>query len=54
MFEMERNDIKEQREGDLEFIEAFTTEFKTRCGEKSVVTIKTDTSAEFVFIKLMD
>jgi hypothetical protein len=54
MFELERNDLKEQRDGDLEFIEAFTTEFKTRCGEKSVVTIKTDTSAEFVFIKLMD
>lgn len=54
MFEAERTDIKEQRDGDLEFMEAFTTEFKTRCGDKSVVTIKTDTSADFVFIKLMD
>jgi len=54
MFEAERNDIKEQRDGDLEFIDAFVTEFKTRCGETSVVTIKTDVSAEFVFIKLVD
>jgi hypothetical protein len=54
MFEAERNDLKEQREGDLEFMEAFTAAFKERCGEKSVVTIKTDTSADFVFIKLMD
>ena len=54
MFETERNDLKEQRDGDLEFMEAFTAGFKERCGEKSVVTIKTDTSADFVFIKLMD
>jgi hypothetical protein len=54
MFEIERTDLKEQRDGDLEFIEAFTGAFKERCGEKSVVTIKTDTSADFVFIKLMD
>lgn len=54
MFEAERNDLKEQRDGDLEFMELFTTTFKERCGEKSVVTIKTDTSADFVFIKLMD
>jgi hypothetical protein len=33
MFEVERNDIKEQRDTDAEFVEAFTTEFKVRCGE---------------------
>jgi hypothetical protein len=35
-------------------LEAFITEFKTRNGEASVANIKTDTSAEFVFVKLMD
>jgi len=54
MLQAERDDIKEQRDTDLEFVEAFTTEFKTRCGETSVVTIKTDISAEFVFVKLID
>lgn len=37
MIEAEKNDIKEQRDGDAEFIEAFATEFKTRCGENSVI-----------------
>jgi hypothetical protein len=54
MFEGERNDIKEQRDGDLEFMEAFKEGFTEKCGPKSIVTIKTDTSADFVFIKLMD